>query len=188
MYMCRKINRALNGKKRASMSLSGTLGQELPNIGVDGEIEEEGIDGKKRSRNALDSFDTSSSSSSGASGGGTYVVGSGGILRGMDDDEIEGEDGDEKDRMEGQDEDLFFGEGSDTEDYESEDDNSEGDYDSLGEEEILSEDKERRLQAAALAATNAALKGSGEDGGGGVADVEKVRNRMLREVLGLPEG
>ena len=185
MYMCRKVNRALNGKKRVAMSLSGSMDEGI----ADGEVEEgtekERGDKNKRSREG----GVSSTNDTSTSGSSTFnhESGNGCIIRGMDDDEIEGEDGDEKNQIDGQDDDLFFGEESDGEDYESEED-GEGGYDSLGEEEIFLEDRDRRLREAAVIAESAALQDTDVDSSDGAVSMEKIRNRMLREVLGLPEG
>ena len=167
------------------MTLPGSTDEGMADGGVEEGIEKEKGDRSKRSREGGVSS-TNDSSTSGSSSL-NYESGSGGILRGMDDDEIEGEDGDEKDQIDGQDDDLFFGEDSDGEDYESEEEGEDG-YDSLGEKEILHEDRERRLQEAAVIAASAALKDADADKGVGALSAEKIRNRMLREVLGLPEG
>lgn len=204
--MCRKINKALNGKKRASMSLQhGSTESTLADDDVsadasrkgEGEGEGKGLGkggmkgSKKRGRSNEEGENISADTS--ANG---YAVGSssgqGGMLRGMDDDEIEGEE--DGGGVEGQDDDLFsMGDGGDGDgegegDYESDED---GDgYDSLGEEEIMREERAKVSAAALLKKSTHSVAGTGAGAGeaGDVdGDAERLRSKMLREVLGLPE-
>ena len=103
--MCRKINKALNRKKSAK-----ALDEGAAETGGGAEVEVEG--GKKRAR----SFDAAPSSeaavalrsdSSRVSSTGSAAR-SGVTLRGMDDDEIEGEEVDGA-AIDGQDNDMFIG-------------------------------------------------------------------------------
>lgn len=190
-YLCRKVSKALNGKKKSGLSLpadtstvrDGSEGNMINTTGGDGV-------GKKRSREAMvDHMSAAESSSdnpdnSNLSSGYTSSMGA---LRGLDDDEIDGEDG-EGGAVDGQDDDLFSdgADDSDGEDYESEED---GDgYDSLGEEEIFQEEKARRTAASAssLLPYSKGIEGV-EDGGDKDEDAVRLRNKMLKEVLGLPE-
>lgn len=178
MYMCRKINKALNRKKDASALGGGA------EVEAEEKVEAEGGKKRERSLDAAMSSETAStyrtSSSSNSSGS---AAGSGVTLRGMDDDEIEGEEGDGG-AVDGQDDDLFLG-GADSDnegDYESEED-GEG-YESLGEQEIFLEEKAKRAAAASVGAsevfkTGAELRAE--------MTAEALRDKMLREVLGLPE-
>ena len=197
--MCRKINKALNGKKRASMSLQHGSAENTDL--ADNEIAD-GSNGmgkgkgqsegsKKRGRSDQEGEHISGDSSADGFAVGSSS-GSGGMLRGMDDDEIEGEEGDGG-GVEGQDDDLFsMGDGGDGDgegegDYESDED---GDgYDSLGEEEIMREEKAKQSAAAQLkkSSNSEAVTGAeiGDVDVDGVA--ERLRSKMLREVLGLPE-
>lgn len=190
-YMCRKVSKALNGKRKSGLSLpvdtstvrDGSEGNMISTTGGDGV-------GKKRSREAMvDRMSAAESSSdhpedSNLSSGYTSGMGA---LRGLDDDEIDGE-GAEGGAVDGQDDDLFSdgADDSDGEDYESEED---GDgYDSLGEKEIFEEEKAKRNAASAssLLPSSEGLMGV-EDGGDKEEDAVRLRNKMLKEVLGLPE-
>lgn len=189
-YMCRKVSKALNGKKWSALSLSSGASIEGSECHTDSATVI-GVDGlsRKRSREMVGDVSATESSSEHADSStpSSGYVSSIGALRGLDDDEIDGEDG-EGGAVDGQDDDLFF-EGadySDGEDYESEED---GDgYDSLGEEVIFAEEKAKRsvAHASVLLPT---LKGQekAEDGGDKDEDAVRLRNKMLKEVLGLPE-
>lgn len=177
--MCRKINKALNRSKSSKTVVEGSAAEK--SLGA--EVEVEG--GKKRARSsdsATPSIEAALTLSTSSSTGSTAR--SGVTLRGMDDDEIEGEEGDGG-AIDGQDDDMFIGAGEsddDEGDYESEED-GEG-YDSLGEDEIFLEEKAKRAAAASVEAAKAVKS---------VAELEEemsaegLRNKMLREVLGLPE-
>lgn len=189
--MCRKVSKALNGKKKSGLSYpvdtstvrDGTEGNIISTTGGDAV-------GKKRSREAMvDRMSAAESSSnhpedSNLSSGYTSSMGA---LRGLDDDEIDGEDG-EGGAVDGQDDDLFSdgADDSDGEDYESEED---GDgYDSLGEEEIFEEEKAKRSAASASSLLHSSKGKEGvEDGGDKDEDAVRLRNKMLKEVLGLPD-
>ena len=203
-YMCRKVSKALNGKKRSALSLSAekeTTGDNTVSItaenGVSKKRNREVMDLGSAAESITDHVDSSTPSngytSSTPSNGYTSstpfngYTSSTGALRGLDDDEIDGEDG-EGGAVDGQDDDLFSdgAEDSDGEDYESEEDND--GYDSLGEEGIFEEEKAKRT-AASASALLPSLKGSDgdEDGGDKDEDAARLRNKMLKEVLGLPE-
>ena len=183
MYMCRKINKALNKKKSVKTVEEGSAVEKIGGA----EVEVEG--GKKRAR----SFDAAPSSeaalslrsgSSRVSSSTGSAARSGVTLRGMDDDEIEGEEADGA-AIDGQDDDMFLGAGEsddDEDDYESEED-GEG-YDSLGEDEIFLEEKAKRAAAASAEAAKAPKSGAELEE---EMSAESLRNKMLREVLGLPE-
>jgi hypothetical protein len=188
-YMCRKVSKALNGKKRSALSLSSGASIEGIEFHTDGAA---GVDGlsKKRSRevvgdvSATEGSSDHADSSSPSSGYGSSM----GALRGLDDDEIDGEDG-EGGAVDGQDDDLYSegADDSDGEDYESEED---GDgYDSLGEEVIFAEEKAKRSASAGASVLLPTLKGKegAEEGGDKDEDAVRLRNKMLKEVLGLPE-
>jgi hypothetical protein len=180
MYMCRKINKALNRKKSAKI-LDEQAAEKSGGEEVEG--------GKKRTR----SFDAAPSSESAMAlrSGSSRVSSSTGsaacsgmTLRGMDDDEIEGEEGDGA-AIDGQDDDMFIeaGDNDDDEgDYESEED-GEG-YDSLGEDEIFLEEKAKRAAAASIEAAKVPKSGAELEE---EMSAESLRKKMLREVLGLPE-
>ena len=188
--MCRKVSKALNGKKRSAMSLSSAASTEKENSeGNTVSITEGSGVSKKRNREVMDHASAIEDSnehpdSSIFSSGDTS---SRGALRGLDDDEIDGENG-EGGAVDGQDDDLFSdgADNSDGEDYESEED---GDgYDSLGEEEIFEEEKSRRTAASTSAFLPANKGFEGVEGGGeNDEDAVRLRNKMLKEVLGLPE-
>lgn len=185
-YMCRKVGKALNGKKRTALSLSSGASTEGIASHTDGAA---GVDGlsKKRSREVVD--DVSSTESSADHADNTLSSGdssSMGALRGLDDDEIDGEDG-EGGAVDGQDDDLYSegADDSDGEDYESEED---GDgYDSLGEEVIFAEEKANRSASASVLLPTFMGKEGAEEGGHKDEDAVRLRNKMLKEVLGLPE-
>lgn len=181
--MCRKINKALNRTKKSKTVEEESAAEKS----VGAEVEVEG--GKKRARShdsaalSIEAALTLRSSSSSSSSTGSTAR-SGVTLRGMDDDEIEGEEGDGA-AIDGQDDDMFIeaGESDDDEgDYESEED-GEG-YDSLGEDEIFLEEKAKRAAAASVEAAKVVKSGAELEE---EMNAEDLRNKMLREVLGLPQ-
>jgi hypothetical protein len=185
-YMCRKVSKALNGKKRSALSLSSGASIE----GIESHTDSvTGVDGlsKKRSREVVDDVSATESSSDHADNTPSNGYASSmGALRGLDDDEIDGEDG-EGGAVDGQDDDLFSegADDSDGEDYESEED---GDgYDSLGEEVIFAEEKAKRSAIASVLLPTLKGKEGAEEGGDKDEDAVRLRNKMLKEVLGLPE-
>lgn len=185
-YMCRKVSKALNGTKRSALSLSSGASIEGIESHTDGAA---GVDGlsKKRSREVVDDVSPTESSSDHAdSTPSSGYASSMGALRGLDDDEIDGEDG-EGGAVDGQDDDLYSegADDSDGEDYESEED---GDgYDSLGEDVIFAEEKAKRSASASVLMPTLKGKEGAEDGGDKDEDVVRLRNKMLKEVLGFPE-
>ena len=191
-HMCRKVARALNRQKDKDRTKDGdTRAPTVNDDRIKSRIQSARASGAtvstaRTSRNDYDDDDNGDGggrerkSTSGVTGSRDAMetaAGLGlGVLRGLDEDEMEGDM-------------LDSGDGDDGDDY-SDADNGESDsdgsgYDSLGEEEILKEEEELQRKKLDEMKRQDKAKEEEEPDEENLGDGEEIRRRMLQKVLGI---